>query len=532
MSFISRLRIGARITMVMTVICAILVFLAVYGLYNLNKTQERVNAMYSLSLVSSQYLANADLNFQELQTAIYAHIDSTDQQQMNLIYGDATGYYANTLSYLKEYQSSGLSAKETQDLSSLQSQLAQYRNTSDELFQESSLGTPAGKAAAYRIIQSETGGGADTITQDFSDLQVLGLERAQVMAAQARNDYDQTRTISMGAALLALLLSAGLGFLLSRSIAKPLRELDSMAGEIARGNLTGNISLTDARDEVSSLSRSVHQMVNNLREFVTQVQESSLVVASSSRQLSDNAEQTSAAASDTAATVSEIAGTMDQMAQNAQEVAAMSEQTSREAENGSRGVERITSQMEAIAYVSHNASTVVDTLSKTLDQVNQIVELITNIANQTNLLALNAAIEAARAGEQGRGFAVVAEEVRKLAEQSANAGKDINQLISKVQSESNKAVQAMSEGAKQVREGTAVTGEVGSSFKGIINLVDGLAQQIQSLAAAAQQVSAGVENVAGAAQNQTSAMQEVSSATGKLAAMADDLNRLVGNYRL
>lgn len=182
--------------------------------------------------------------------------------------------------------------------------------------------------------------------------------------------------------------------------------------------------------------------------------------------------------------------------------------------------------------MSSDSSQVVNGLSDSLNQVNQIVDLINNIADQTNLLALNAAIEAARAGEQGRGFAVVADEVRKLAEQSAHASKDINELILKVLSESKRAVEAMTEGNKQVKVGALIAGEAGGKFHEIIALINQLVNQVQNVAAASEQVSAGVQNVAATTEEQTAAMEEVSSATDQLASMATDLHALVAKYRL
>lgn len=145
----------------------------------------------------------------------------------------------------------------------------------------------------------------------------------------------------------------------------------------------------------------------------------------------------------------------------------------------------ISMQMEAIENTTASSEKVIDELSNSAAKITQIVELITQIADQTNLLALNAAIEAARAGEHGRGFAVVAVEVRKLAEQSANAAKEIHQLIATIQHETGIAVQSMADSIARVQEGSTVVAEVGTTFEKIISAVQNLSDEIQSVAAAA-----------------------------------------------
>ena len=243
-------------------------------------------------------------------------------------------------------------------------------------------------------------------------------------------------------------------------------------------------------------------------------------LAVTSRQVAANAEQTQVAATETAATVSEVASSISQVSQIAQEVAALSKEAFKEAVSGAQDVERITGQMEVIAGSSTETANVVGTLADVLNKVNQIVELITNISERTNLFALNAAIEAARAGEQGRGFAVVAVEVRMLAEQSASAAKDINQLIDQVVAGSNKAASAVNETNRQVNEGSAVVKEVGNRLKKIIGSIEELVDQIQGIAVVSVEISERIQNVASNTEEQTAAIEEVSVATEKINEMA------------
>lgn len=273
-------------------------------------------------------------------------------------------------------------------------------------------------------------------------------------------------------------------------------------------------------------------MVNQMRELVREIVEKAATVSSSSQQLNASAQQTSAGANENASTMGEIATTVEQVTSNVQTISTTSVAASDHANQGRQGVARVSDQIQAIAGASREAAGVIDELSKKSKEISQIVVLITSIADQTNLLALNAAIEAARAGDQGRGFAVVAEEVRKLAEQSASAAKEIYSLINDIQLESNRAVETMAEGGRQVEAGIGVVQDVGVNFQQIIGAVQDLTPQIQEVASASEQMSAGVQNVAALTEEQTAAMEEVSASAEALSVVAEELSALVGKFKV
>lgn len=331
--------------------------------------------------------------------------------------------------------------------------------------------------------------------------------------------------------LLALALGTYLIEVLKRRLVNPVRKMAAIAGVASSGDLTVELNLK-SEDEIGQLAAALQAMINQMRNMVNLVNQKAVSVAGSAEELNASAQQTSANANETAVTMSQIATAVTQVAANIQDISAAAVSTNEHATSGKGGIGQVTGQMKLISDSSLEVSKVINGLSQKSQEINQIVELITHIADQTNLLALNAAIEAGRAGEQGRGFAVVAEEVRKLAEQSAEAAKEIKQLIGAIQKESTLAVTSMQDGSKQVDAGNQVVYEVSQSFNEIINAVKKLGQQIQEAASAVEETTAGVEEVAASTEQQTAAMEEVSASADNLSALAGELNELVGKFKI
>jgi methyl-accepting chemotaxis protein len=235
----------------------------------------------------------------------------------------------------------------------------------------------------------------------------------------------------------------------------------------------------------------------------------------------------------------EMSSTVAQVSENSNLAAEASRQAAETARHGGSIVDDTLGKMRGIAEAVRATAKKVDELGKSSDQIGHIIGVIDDIADQTNLLALNAAIEAARAGEQGRGFAVVADEVRKLAERTTSATKEIAQMIQNIQDETRVAVSAMEAGTGQAEEGVKSTAQAGDSLKEIIRMAEQVGEMIAHIATAAtqqssatEQVNQNMDQIARLVKESAVGSQQSAKACQDLSGLALDLQKMVGNFRL
>lgn len=370
--------------------------------------------------------------------------------------------------------------------------------------------------------------------------------------------------------ILALVIVA----ILAGKFTNPIRCINEQLRQLAAGNLSVTKLKIQSDDEMGELAKSCNQMVDNLKLLIMQIQKTTEQVASSSDQLTASAGQSAEVTSQVAQSIADVASASSGQAQavdsstvivnemsasiknvtgNIKMSAEQAAQAAGNAREGSKLVNEAVTQMTHIEETVNNSALVVTSLGERSKQIGQIVDTIAGIAGQTNLLALNAAIEAARAGEQGKGFAVVAEEVRKLAEQSQEAAKQIADLIGAIQGDTDKAVIAMKEGTNEVKIGAGVIDHAGKSFIAIVGLIEKVSQQITEVAQAIEIVDHKTENivdvinhidekskaiagetgtVSAATQEQASSMEEIASASQNLAQLAHDLQMVAGRFKL
>lgn len=373
--------------------------------------------------------------------------------------------------------------------------------------------------------------------------------------------------------IISILLAAGTAFYIARSIADPLQQVVQSVEKIADGDLSQKITV-EGFLEVNQLVMGVNHMTTSLRKIITQAASVAESVAASAEELTAAATEVGRASDQVAHTIQDVAhSAVTQMnlsnqsakvmadmnhsvldtVQAACEVAEVSGKSEQSAGEGIKQVDHAVDLMNHIQEDVGKTAKMIFVLGEKSRQIGQIVEAITNIAGQTNLLALNAAIEAARAGEQGRGFAVVADEVRKLAEQSQTAAKEIAAIIGAIQSETAQTVVAMNKSSAEVDEGVRVVKASKESFEGIYVDVKNVKRQIENIVAlidkqqgGSAQVEQSINDIAGcaninsnssqevaaASEEQNASVQEIVAAVSGLALMASELQEVVNRFKV
>ena len=303
----------------------------------------------------------------------------------------------------------------------------------------------------------------------------------------------------------------------------------------SEGDLTVRLEV-QSDDEIGQLMRGFNESMQRLTMIVENVMRAVDATASASAQISSSTEEMAAGSreqsmqtTDVASAVEEMTKTIIENSDNARSTADMAESARSTAEQGAEVVTQTVDGMRRMASVVQSSAETVSALGRSSKQIGEIVSVINDIADQTNLLALNAAIEAARAGEQGRGFAVVADEVRKLAERTSTATREISDMIGSIQRETSSAVVAMEEGTREVSTSINLADRAGQSFSEISHAVHNVSSMVSHIAVACEQQSSASETISRSIQSISAVTSESSTGIDQIAQAAEDLNRLTEN---
>lgn len=351
------------------------------------------------------------------------------------------------------------------------------------------------------------------------------------LEADVLTDVYALRNLSIVVSAAFLVIGMVVAIILGRQIGKPLRKVQTVIEAAADGDLTKSVGVA-SKDEIGIVAQAVNKTINSIRELLSLISETTGELADTSERLAAASEEVSASVEEVASTTNEFSGTLESMNTNARAMNETIQGVSMQATEGSQVITGIVSQMETLNNMTHSLAGDITGLGSLSDEIGNIVHAISAIAEQTNLLALNAAIEAARAGEHGRGFAVVADEVRKLAEQSATATKDIELLIGQIQNRISAIVSSMSEGSTQAEMALQSVHQGTATLQNILGSVEQINRQVESFTAGLAQVNSSGHDIASATEEQAASMQEVANSAQDLMDMGMKLQELVQHFKL
>ncbi len=370
-------------------------------------------------------------------------------------------------------------------------------------------------------------------------------KQADDAAAAIRQSVDSAEVRMLVSLALAIIAAIICGIMLMRAIANPMRAIVKTLEATGGGDLTRRLTLA-RKDEFNAIETGFNGMVDELTGLVGKTQRSAVQVATSVTEIAATSKQQQATASEVAATTTEIgvtsreiSATSRELVRTMAEVSGAAEQTAALAGSGQVGLARMEDTMRNVVGAAGSVNAKLAILNEKAGNITQVVTTITKVADQTNLLSLNAAIEAEKAGEYGRGFVVVATEIRRLADQTAVATYDIEQMVREIQSSVSAGVMGMDKFSEEVRRGMADMQQVGDQLSQIIQQVQTLAPRVQMVnegmqaqATGAEQINQALQQLSDAAQQTVESLRQSTLAIEELTLVANDLRSGVSRFKV
>lgn len=547
----------------------LLLLLAIFGMnvYYNSKTANIYDNLINDQVVTVGLVKDLRTFVEQGRSNFVSYMLTGDQKHLDA-YNTSNLLYAMTLEKLEPLVSEGDVWQILQGLDLMHEQFT--------VVASQTLSSIQNKDDPQTYIKTFTGQSAllDQFSPIAESLVKLEQEALAEEVQHADEAYQASRNLAIAIMVLGLVIGIAVSLIISRALANPIVRLRMAATRIAAGDLSEPQLEISSRDEIGELTEAFNTMTGNLRGLLLEVGLHAEQVAASSEELTAGAEQTGSASEHIAKITEELAegagkqsetiqsGLLkvqgideeaSKVANTAREVSDSVQKATGTVSEGTTAIAKAIGQMDLIRSAVSDISQAARSLNERSEEIGKIISFITDIASQTNLLALNAAIEAARAGEAGRGFAVVAGEVRKLAEQTGQSGKQVSEVIRAIQSDTERTLEKVSASVTAVREGTSTVAAAGCSFEQIQTDFTEVAERIRQVSLAASNMSMGTNHlvqafeditrvtdslsdgthgVSSSAQQQLATMEEITGAASSLAGMSEELLKLTGRFKL
>ncbi|MCP5445392.1 MAG: methyl-accepting chemotaxis protein [Chromatiaceae bacterium] len=548
MAWLNNLGFRWKLTLPIALLALLLMTTALIGVQLSNRLGEDVTRLADEFLPELDNLLQADRDLYQALVAersmIFVDTNSDGYKKLTALHDENIGQARERIMKFFQTTRSESARGREQELLTL---FNKWSDTTQEIEHQRSEGGRIGRSTAIELSFNEGVTQFETMRQVIDELtgQVQADAAAEVENAHKTTDSNQViqmTTLAVGL-LFCLLVALFFPLLVTRPLGRVISAIEDLAS--GDGDLTLRVSV-DSKDELGQLSGSLNQFLDKLHNLIRRAAATSGQVREASGKMLQLNSQTQEmitnqhSSTDMVATaINEMAATVQEIAQSASNAADGARTADADARKGSERVDSSAISIRDLAQDVERAAEVIHKLENEAEKVGSVLDVIRGIAEQTNLLALNAAIEAARAGEQGRGFAVVADEVRTLASRTQQSTTEIQGMIEKLQSGARNAVSVMDAGREKAQVSVERAESAGSSLIEITKAVASISSMNTQIASAAEEQSAvtqeinrNITEISAISDRNSQISSEAAQASSVLSEYAQELDRIVQNFKI